>query len=141
MKLFKTHIVFLNLFFLNHKNSGMKKTIALLSLLVIVLIAACSKKSTSAKSVAEKPKPTVYTVNVLPLLQMNCSPCHFPSKGGFKADFENYESAVKFGPDMLVRIQLNPVERGFMPFKGTNKLAAEDIAVIKKWVDEGMPEK
>jgi hypothetical protein len=119
----------------------MKKSIALLTLMVVVLIASCSKKSTSVKSVAEKPMPTVYTAHVLPLLQMNCTPCHFPSKGGFKANFENYESALKFGPDMLVRIQLNPGKRGFMPFKGTNKLAAEDIAVIKKWVDEGMPEK
>ena len=119
----------------------MKKSIVLLTLMVVVLIAACSKKSTSAKSVAEKPKPTVYTANVLPVLQMNCTPCHFPSKGGFKADFENYGSAVKFGPDMLIRIQLNPGERDFMPFKGTTKLAADDIAIIKKWVDEGMLEK
>lgn len=119
----------------------MKKTIALLTFMVVVLIAACSKKSTSAKSVAEKPIATVYTTNVLPVLQMHCTPCHFPTKGGFKANFENYESAVKFGPDMLIRIQLNPGERGFMPFKGTTKLAAEDIAIIKKWVDEGMLEK
>ena len=119
----------------------MKKTIALLTFMVVVLIAACSKKSTSAKSVAEKPIATVYTTNVLPVLQMHCTPCHFPTKGGFKANFENYESAVKFGPDMLIRIQLNPGERGFMPFKKTAKLPDSTITAFKKWRDDGLLEK
>jgi len=41
---------------------------------------------------------------------------------------------------MLARVQLNPGERGFMPFKH-EKLSAEEIVVIKKWVDQGLLEK
>ena len=116
----------------------MKKTITLLTFLVVVLFAACSKKSTSGTTVKEK--PTVYTADVLPLIQLKCAPCHLPSKGGFKANFENYASATKYGPDMLIRIQLNPSDRGFMPFKN-EKLSGEEITLFKKWVAGGMLEK
>ena len=40
---------------------------------------------------------------------------------------------------MLVRIQRNPGERGFMPFKH-EKLPEVEIAVFKKWVDDGLLE-
>lgn len=116
----------------------MKKCIPLLTCMVVLLFAACSKKSTSGKSVKEE--PTVYAANVLPLIQVKCTPCHLPSKGGFKADFENYTSAIKYGTDMLTRIQLNPGERGFMPFKH-EKLSADEITIFKKWVAGGMLEK
>jgi hypothetical protein len=76
----------------------------------------------------------------VPLLQSKCSPCHLPSKGGFKANFENYESAKKYGADILARVQLNPADRGFMPFKH-DKLSAEEIVIIKKWNEQGLLEK
>ena len=72
---------------------------------------------------------------------MKCSPCHLPSKGGFKTNFETYTSAAKYGAEMIVRIEHNPGERGFMPFKSPNKLTAEEIAVFKKWVSDGLVEK
>ncbi len=97
----------------------MRKNTFLLLLLAITVIAACSKKSNPGKTVAEAPKviPTTYTADIVPLLQAKCTPCHLPTKGGFKANFENYESAKKYGADMLARVLLNPGERGFMPFK------------------------
>lgn len=106
--------------------------------LVITLFGACSKKNSASK--IPKVIPTTYTADIVPLLQTKCSPCHLPSKGGFKANFENYESAKKYGADMLARVQLNPGERGFMPFKH-EKLSTEEIVVIKKWVDQGLLEK
>ena len=74
-------------------------------------------------------------------MQMKCTPCHLPSKGGFKTNFETYASAAKYGADMILRIERNPGEKGFMPFKSTTKLTAEEIAVFKKWVSDGMTEK
>jgi hypothetical protein len=119
----------------------MKKIFTILTLISITLFVACSKKSNPGKSVTEAPKEkaTTYTADIVPLLQAKCTPCHLPSKGGFKADFENYASAKKYGADMLTRVQLNPGERGFMPFKHT-KLPEEEIAVFKKWVEQGLLE-
>jgi len=108
-----------------------------------MVIAACSKRTTAAKSeTATPPKPvaTTYAANVQALIQSKCSPCHVPSKGGRKTDFDNYASAVKFAAAMVERVEKNPTDRGFMPFKGT-KLAPEEIAVFKKWVSDGLLEK
>ncbi len=113
----------------------MKKNLLVLTLIGIAVFAACTKKASPAKV-----KSTTYTTDIAPLMVAKCSPCHLPSKGGRKADFENYEGAKKYGADMLARVMLNPGDRGFMPFKH-DKLPAEEIAIIKNWVDQGMLEK
>lgn len=115
----------------------MKKSTFILMLIAVTAFAACSKKSNPSKT--PKEKMTTYTADIVPLLQAKCTPCHLPSKGGFKANFENYESAKKFGADMVTRVMLNPGDRGFMPFKHA-KLPEEEIALIKKWVDQGLLE-
>jgi hypothetical protein len=116
----------------------MKNVFFAVTLMSIVIFAACSKKNSASKT----PKfiPTTYTTDMVPLIQAKCAPCHLPSKGGFKASFENYEGAKKYGVEMLARVQLNPGDRGFMPFKH-EKLTAEEIVIIKKWIDQGMLEK
>lgn len=116
----------------------MKKIFFVLTIVAVSIFAACSKKNNPGKTAREI--PSTYTIDVAPLIQAKCTPCHLPSRGGNKANFENYESAKKYGPEMVVRIQLNPGERGFMPFKH-EKLSAEEIIVFKKWVDKGMLEK
>ena len=82
---------------------------------------------------------TNYTADILPLLQAKCTPCHLPSKGGFKANFENYNDAQKYGPQMPARIKLYPGDKGFMPFKHA-KLSEAEITVFEKWVKEGLTE-
>ncbi len=113
----------------------MKKIPFALVLMIIAVIAACTKKASPAKII-----PTTYTVDILPLIQAKCTPCHLPGKGGFKANFENYESAKKYGAEMLDRVMIAPGQRGFMPFKH-EKLADTEIALIKKWIDQGLLEK
>ena len=116
----------------------MKKISFILTVIIVTLFAACSQKNSASK----KPKviPTTYTTDMMPIIQAKCSPCHVPSKGGNKASFENYESAKKYGADMLARVQLNPGERGFMPMRH-EKLTAEEIVIIKKWNEQGLLEK
>ena len=109
----------------------MKKNILLLTLFIILIFAACSKKVV----------PTTYAVNVLPLIQMKCAPCHVPSKGGNKTNFENFVIAQKFGAEMVSRIERNPGEKGFMPFRQPAKLTIEEIAIFKKWISDGFLEK
>lgn len=112
----------------------MKKNLLILTAAAITIFAACTKKASPGKTA------TTFVSDLTPLMQAKCSPCHIPTKGGKKADFENYASAKKYGPDMLTRVMLNPGDRGFMPFKH-DKLPAEEIAIIKNWVDQGMQEK
>lgn len=114
----------------------MKKNLLVLTLMGIIVFAACTKKASPGKTV----KQTTYATDIVPLIHAKCSPCHLPTKGGRKADFENYAGAKKYGADMLARVMLNPTDRGFMPFKH-DKLPAEEIAIIKNWVDQGMLEK
>ena len=56
-----------------------------------------------------------FSGDVLPLLQLKCSPCHLRSKGGKKTNLENYNAAKKYAAVMLTRIQLNPKQKFFMP--------------------------
>lgn len=123
------------------KTTDMKRALFFMTVITVFVLMACSKKTSPGKTASEapKPKPTTYTADVLPLIQMKCTPCHLPSKGGNKANFETYAAASKHGPDMIARIQLNPGDKGFMPFKHA-KLAEEEIALFKKWVDGGMVE-
>ena len=113
----------------------MKKIPFVLMLMIIAAFTACTKKASPAKII-----PTTYTDDILPLIQAKCTPCHLPSKGGFKANFENYESAKKYGAEMLDRVMIAPGQRGFMPMKH-DKLADIEIALIKKWIDQGLLEK
>ena len=126
-----------------------------LTAFAIILFAACSQKATPTKNVVETQKETpkavvvtetpksnkvTYEGAVQPLILAKCTPCHLPSKGGRKADFETFGNAVKYSADMVIRIQENPGEQGFMPFKGA-KLSADEIAVFKKWLSDGFQEK
>lgn len=112
-----------------------KNLLGLILVSGIIVFAACTKKASPAKA-----KATTYTTDIAPIIVAKCTPCHLPSKGGRKADFETYEGTKKYGADILARVMLNPGDRGFMPFKH-DKLPAEEIAVIKKWIDDGMQEK
>ena len=114
----------------------MKKILFVLTLIIITVFVACTKKASPGKTVVY----TTYNTDIMPLVQAKCSPCHLPSKGGNKASFETYESAKKYGADMLTRVMKNPGERGFMPFKH-DKLSEAEIAIIKNWVDQGLLEK
>ena len=90
----------------------------------------------SSKKAAAAPK-TTYTANVSTVIAGSCAPCHIPSKGGNKKPYDNYAN-VKADIDSIIRrIELNPTDRGFMPFKKTEKLPAEVIAVFKKFKEDG----
>ena len=113
----------------------MKKALFILTLTAVTFFISCSKKASPARV-----KLTTYTVDIAPLLQAKCEPCHMPSKGGRKADFENYEPAKRHATQILDRVLMDPGQRGFMPFKN-EKLPETEIAIIKKWIDQGLPEK
>ena len=113
----------------------MKKLSVVVLLVMTFALQYCS--STKKASKAEEPKLT-YAANIQPLMVANCTPCHFPPKGNKKA-YDNY-LAVKTDIDsILTRIQKNPNEKGFMPFKHP-KLSDSTINVFVKWKNDGLLE-
>lgn len=116
----------------------MKKYFALATLVIAVLL--ISNCHTAKKAATEMSAPTVtYATHIESLVSNTCSPCHFPAKGGNKKAFDSYE-AVKANIDsMIARIQLNPGDKGFMPFKRP-KLSDSAINEFKQWRDQGMPQ-
>jgi hypothetical protein len=110
--------------------------IAIMAVLVILL----SNCHGSKKAMATTPKVT-YEDNLKPIIAANCTPCHIPAKGGFKRAYDNYDSVRADIDEMIRRIELNPGDKGFMPFKKKVKLSDSTIAVFKQFRDDGRLEK
>lgn len=119
------------------KPKRMKK-IYVVSLMAIVslTLAYCS----ASKKAAIKHKST-YATDLSTVISANCAPCHIPALGGNKRAYDNYANVQKDIDDIIRRIELNPTDRGFMPFKKTAKLPVEVIDAFKKWKADGMLEK
>src|SRR5688572_23926498 len=120
--------------------TNMKKIFLLSTLVAAVFILSnCgpSKKATAAKeAVAAVPAKTTFDGNMQTLIMAYCSPCHIPAKGGNKKPYDNYANTKADIDSIIRRIELNPTDRGFMPFK-KEKLSADVIAVFKKFKEDG----
>ena len=88
---------------------------------------------------AAVPVKLTYVKNIQPLMITNCSPCHIPPKG-FKKPYDRYEEVKVDIDPIIVRIQKNPGEEGFMPFKHP-KLSDSTILVYVQWRKDGLLEK
>ncbi|HEY6505314.1 MAG TPA: hypothetical protein VIZ28_15180 [Chitinophagaceae bacterium] len=97
--------------------------------------------SGSKKATASKPAPLSYETNLKTVIEANCSPCHIPAKGGNKKAYDNFANTKTDIDEMIRRVELNPTDRGFMPFRGKAKLSDSTIAVFKKWKEDGLLEK
>ena len=113
----------------------MRKLFVFLFLMMVVFFQFCS----STKKLQTTPPPLSYESNVLPVILANCSPCHIPEKGN-KEPLNTYAAAKEHIDDILVRIQKNPDEKGFMPFKHP-KLPDSTIQVFVQWKNEGFVER
>ncbi|MEP6950369.1 MAG: hypothetical protein ABI863_13885 [Ginsengibacter sp.] len=115
----------------------MKKLCIVLALALPMVFQFCSS-SKKSRSAMVTPKIT-YMANVQPTIVGNCSPCHIPPKGSKKA-FDNYDSVRSSIDDIIARIQKQPDEKGFMPFKHP-KLSDSAIMVFVNWKKDGLVEK
>ena len=98
-------------------------------------------KCNPGKKAASQPAPkTTYAADLSVVIMNNCVPCHIPAKGGRKKAYDNYANVKTDIDEMIKRIESNPTDKGFMPFKKTEKLNDSTIAVFKKWRDDGLPE-
>jgi len=114
----------------------MKKYLALAAMISgIVFLSNCktSKKTTTEPVVVK----TSYQTDVQNLVTTHCSPCHIPSKGGRIKALDTYDALKANIDDVIRRIELNPTDKGFRPFKHP-KLSDSTIAVFRKWRDDGL---
>ncbi len=109
----------------------MKAFNVLLFFIFASLLLACARK------ISGEPKVTVfYSKQIKPMLEIKCTPCHMPLKGGRKVDLSNYTEVIRFHDDIMRRIQLDRKNKDYMPFK-RDPLTPEEIALLKKWKEEG----
>jgi hypothetical protein len=113
----------------------MKKLLALSLSAGIVLFQYCSP----SKKAQKEPVKTTFESNVLPVISSNCSPCHVPPNGK-SGILATYDAAKSHIDEIITRIQKNPGEKGFMPFKH-NKLSDSTIQVFVQWKSDGLIEK
>ena len=110
-----------------------------LSLLIVTVFVfsycSSSKKAASKKQAAH----LSYSNDIKTVVAGYCSPCHIPEKGGKKKAYDNYANVKADIDDIIRRIELNPDQRGFMPFKG-NKLSDSTVAIFKQWKEQGLSE-
>ena len=110
--------------------------------LSVIVFAGCHKKKPQTEPTANattNPATVSYAVNMKSIVAEHCSPCHIPSKGGNKKAFDNYDGLKSSIDDAIRRIELNPTDKGFMPFMHA-KLSDSTIAIFKQWRDAGMPQ-
>ncbi len=115
----------------------MKKIVLIFSVLVVFI--ACSRKvtnsssgATTTSSVDKAKAESMYASDIKPVLEIKCAPCHFPDKGGFKAALDNFTAVSDHITDMYSRVQLDPSDPKYMPFKGKREaLTATELAKFK----------
>jgi len=111
----------------------MKKLIVLTSMAALALVLSnCS----GAKKATAAPKLN-FEANLKAVVMTECAPCHIPAKGGNKKPYDNYANVKTDIDEIIRRIEMNPGERGFMPFRKTTKLSDSTIALFKQWRAEG----
>ena len=112
----------------------MKQTLFVgLTIITVTIFSFCSSSKKAAATLA----PTTYETHVAQLVTTHCSPCHIPAKGGNKLALDNYSTLKENIDSVIARIEKNPGEKGFMPFKKA-KLSASTIAVFKQWKADGL---
>ena len=104
-----------------------------LAILTVGLTYCSSSKKAARKAAAAK---TTYSSAVAPVISAACAPCHIAGKGN-KKPYDNYANVKTDIDEILRRIDLNPTDKGFMPFKRATKLGADTIALFKKFKDDG----
>ena len=110
--------------------------LSFLPLLAAVFVASCSK--------SPSPGAPTYCRDIAPVLNANCVTCHRP---GEVAPFSllTYKDVQKHGKTVatVVKARIMPPWKavpGFGDFVGARRLSDEQIALIQKWLEAGMPE-
>jgi hypothetical protein len=113
----------------------MRKLYLILLIGSAFLLQLCTAKR---QATAKKAPAITYSSSIKGIMTSNCSPCHFPPQGN-KKPLDTYAAVKGDIDEILVRIQKNPGERGFMPMRHP-KLADSVINQFKVWKETGLAE-
>ena len=88
--------------------------------------------------------PVTFNRQIAPILYNHCSSCHHPGGSG-PFSLLSYEDARRWGTVIQTVTQTRYMppwlpEPGFGNFADNRRLSAEDLTLIKAWVEAGMPE-
>ena len=121
------------------KANGMKRLVIMTLLVTLVgLLQFCG----SAKKIktAAAGQPTTFEVNVLPIIKAKCAPCHIPPVGT-KKHLTDFAVVKEQADSILRRIHLNPGDKGFMPYRKSERLPDSLVQVFVQWKADGFREK
>lgn len=111
-----------------------KILIPALLLTTVVVFEFCNSTKKAQKTVTA---PAItYASNVQSIVATSCSPCHIGA-GAKQKKLDSYDAVKSNIDEVIRRIQLNPTDRGFMPFKHP-KLSDSTIQVFINWKNSGL---
>ncbi len=98
----------------------------------------------SCNNGSKLPETVTFTEHIAPVLYKNCTVCHRPEGNGHFS-LVSYTDAKKYGPSIayVTKEKLMPpwpADPHYSRFVGERVLEDKDIALIAKWVAQGMPE-
>ena len=90
------------------------------------------------------PSAVTWSEHIAPIIFKNCTPCHRPGESG-PFSLLRYSDAVKKANRIKFVTQAKfmppwPADPSFVHFADERVLSESDIALIKKWVDDKMPQ-
>jgi hypothetical protein len=115
----------------------MKKSPALF--LSVLLLSSCLENS---KPNFQLPKKVTFNEHVAPVIYTNCSPCHRPN-GGAPFQMLSYKDIAKRAK-MIRDVTSDrymppwPADPHYRSFVGERHLTEREIALLEKWVDDGL---
>lgn len=120
----------------------MRRGIHVLLTAAAVWISACGTRAPEKAEVL-LPEKVTWAEHIAPILYRECSPCHRQAEAG-SFPIENYTQAKSKAA--LIRFSTQsgymppwPADPAYTHFAGERVLTETEKALIKKWVDEGMP--
>jgi Tfp pilus assembly protein PilF len=112
------------------------------ALLLAATSAAC--RPGAAPGADRDARPPTFNRDVAPLVHRSCAPCHRPGEAG-PFSLLSYADVSKRAPQ-IVKVTGSrymppwPPEPGYGAFVGERRLRDEDVALLRRWVDAGVPE-
>lgn len=88
--------------------------------------------------------PVTWSRQIAPIVYRNCTTCHHPGGGG-PFSLLTYREAWRRGPQMVQVTQSRFMPPwlpapGYGDFADTRRLSDQEVALIRRWVEAGMPE-
>jgi hypothetical protein len=112
----------------------------LLTCIICLANLACTKKDISSLIEPESDSKFVtFNKNIKPLFTTKCGPCHV--ENGDRANkYNDYNTAKTLITGIIGRVIKPKTDPLFMP-KNSEKLNNLEMALLRKWIDDGLLEK